>query len=168
MKNLKIEIKWAIIFVLMSLLWMLLEKISGLHDRHIDKQSMYTIFMAIPAIAIYVFALLDKRKNYYHGLMTYKQGFITGLIITAIVTILSPLTQYLTSEVITPEYFSNIIKYSVASGEMTQQEAQKYFNLKSYIVQGVIGAALMGTATSAIVAIFTRKSATVVTNPAVN
>ena len=168
MKNLKIEIKWAIIFVVMSLLWMLLEKISGLHDRYIDKQSMYTNFIAIPAIAIYVFALLDKRKNYYHGLMTYKQGFITGLIITAIVTILSPLTQYLTSEVITPEYFPNIIKYTVASGAMTQQEAEEYFNLKSYIVQGLIGAALMGTATSAIVAIFTRKSATVVRNPAVN
>jgi len=166
MKNLKIEIKWAIIFLLMSLLWMLIEKISGLHDRNIDKQSLYTSFIAIPAIAIYVFALLDKRKNYYQGLMTYKQGFITGLIITAIVTILSPLTQYLTSEVITPEYFSNIIKYSVAGGDMTQQEAEKYFNLKSYIVQGLIGAALMGTVTSAIVAIFTRRSSSIVPRPA--
>ena len=162
MKNLKIEIKWSIIFVLMSLLWMIVEKISGLHGEHIDKQMIYTNFMAIPAIAIYVFALLDKRKNYYHGFMTYKQGFITGLIITAIVTVLSPLTQYLTSAVITPEYFPNIIRYSVANGNMTQQEAEEYFNLKSYIIQGLIGAALMGTATSAIVAIFTRKSKAVV------
>jgi hypothetical protein len=113
MKKIKIEIKWAIIFVVMTLIWMVLEKLVGLHDEHIDKHPIYTNFIAIPAIAIYVFALLDKRKNFYKGAMTYKQGFITGLIITAIVTVLSPLTQYITSTIITPEYFPNMINYSV-------------------------------------------------------
>jgi hypothetical protein len=62
------------------------------------------------------FALLDKRKNFYNGVMTYKQGFITGLIITAIVTIFSPLTQWIISNVITPDYFKNVIQYSVETG----------------------------------------------------
>ncbi len=37
MKKISTEIKWALIFVAMSLLWMLLEKLSGLHSTHIDK-----------------------------------------------------------------------------------------------------------------------------------
>jgi hypothetical protein len=157
MKNLKIEIKWAIIFATMTLLWMLIEKATGLHDTHIDKHMVYTNFIAIPAIAVYVFALLDKRKNYYHGKMTYLQGFVCGLIITLIVTILSPLTQYITSTFITPDYFQNAIAYGVSTGKTTQEAAEGYFNLENYIIQGLIGAPVMGLLTTAIVAIFTRK-----------
>ena len=157
MKNRRIEIKWALIFAVMSLVWMLLEKLVGLHDTHIDKHPIYTNLIAIPAIVIYVLALLDKRKNFYNGKMTYVQGLITGLIITAIVTVLSPLTQYITSTIITPEYFPNAIKYAVESGGMEQAPAEAFFNLKYYIILGLIGAPIMGLVTSLIVAIFTRK-----------
>jgi hypothetical protein len=157
MKNIRIEIKWAIIFAIMSLVWMALEKAAGLHDAHIDKHVVYTNFVAIPAIAVYVFALLDKRKNFYYGKMTYMQGFICGLVITAFVTILSPLTQYITSTFITPDYFQNAIDYSVATGKTTQEAGEAYFNLENYIIQGLIGAPVMGVLTSVIVAFFTRK-----------
>lgn len=158
MKQYNIEIKWAIAFVLMSLGWMLLECLSGLHHQHIDKHEIYTNFIALPAIAIYVFALLDKRKNFYGGTMSYKQGFISGLIITLIVTAFSPLTQYITTTIIAPQYFPNVIKYAVDAQKMTQQEANDFFNLKNYIVEGLIGAPIMGLVTTAIVAIFTRKT----------
>ena len=156
MKNIKIEIKWAFIFVAMMLLWMVLEMIAGFHGEHIDKHAIVTNFVAIPAIAVYVFALLDKRRNFYNGIMSYKQGFVSGLIITLIVTILSPLTQYITSTIITPDYFNNIIEYSVKENKMTQEDADNYFNLSSYIIQTVIFTPVMGIITSAIVAIFTR------------
>lgn len=158
MKNIKIEIKWAIIFALMTLLWMVLERVVGLHDTHIDKHAVYTNFIAIPAICVYVFALLDKRKNFYKGKMTYIQGFICGLIITLSVTVLSPLTQYITSTIITPDYFENAIAYGVSTGKTTPEAAEDYFNLKNYIIQGLIGAPFMGLITTALVAIFTRKN----------
>lgn len=153
----KIEIKWAFIFIGMMLLWMLMEKLVGLHDTHIDKHMIYTNFVAIPSIIIYVFALLDKRKNFYDGKMTYLQSFISGLIITFIVTIFTPLSQYLTSTFITPEYFANVIEYSVDNGIMNQEDAEAYFNMNSYIKQAVIGAPIMGIITTAIVSIFVRK-----------
>ena len=159
MKNIRIEIKWAIIFVVAQLLWMLGEKLTGLHSTHIDKHAIYTNFFGIIAIVIYVLALLDKRKNFYNGVMTYQQGFIAGLIITAIITVLTPLVQYVISTVITPEYFPNVIKYTVDSGAMNQEAAEKFFNLQSYMIQATIGAAIMGVITTAIVAIFTRKKA---------
>jgi hypothetical protein len=156
MKNVKIEIKWAIYFVLMTLSWMALERITGLSSTHIDKHAIYTNFIAIPAIAVYVLALLDKRKNFYNGVMTYKQGFVSGIIITLLVTLFSPLTQIFTSVVIVPEYFPNIIKHTVENGSMTQAEAESYFSLKSYIMQGLAGAPIMGFMTTALVALFTR------------
>ena len=157
MTNFKIEIKWALIFAAMTLGWMLMERLVGLHSTHIDKHLLYSNLIAIPAIAVYVFALLDKRKNYYQGKMTYQQGFMSGLVISLLVMVLSPITQVITSWVITPDYFANIIQHSVSTGKMTQQEAENYFNLKSYIIQGLAGAPVMGIVTSAIVAFFTKK-----------
>ncbi len=161
MEHLKIEIKWGIAFAAMGLFWMWLEKLVGLHGDHIEWHAIYSSFFAISAIAVYVFGLLDKRKNYYDGVMTYKQGFITGLKITAIVTLLSPLTQYITSTLITPEYFPKAIEYAVAKGEMTQDAAENYFSLKNYLMQSLIGAAIMGILTSAIVAVFTKRKGSI-------
>ena len=152
----KTEIKWAIIFTIVMLMWMTLEKLTGLHNEHIDKHPIYTNFVSIPAIAVYVFALLNKRKSDYNGIMSYNQGVITGIIITIFVTILSPFIQLITSSIITPEYFPNVIEYSVNQGLMTEEVANNVFNLKSYIIQATIGAFIMGLITSVIVAFFTK------------
>lgn len=161
MKNFKIEIKWAFIFIASLLIWMLLERLVGLHDKHIDKHQTVTMLYSIVAIVIYVLALRDKRENFYNGVMDYKQGFITGLIITIIVTVFSPLTQWVISNIITPDYFQNVIDYSVESGYYKSiADAEAQFNLKNYMKQSTIGALIMGVVTTAIVAIFTRKKET--------
>ena len=157
MSKYKIEIKWAIIFLLMGLVWMVLEKAFGFHDVHIDKHPIYTNLVAIPAIAIFVFALLDKRKNYYNGSMTYLQSLVSGIIISVIIAVFSPLTQYLISTFITPDYFANAIKYSVEKGGSTQEKAEAFFNLKNYMMQAAFGGLIMGLITSAIVSIFVKK-----------
>jgi len=151
-----IEIKWGIIFALMTLAWVTLERLAGFHDVRIEQHMVVTNLISIPAVAIFVFALLDKKRNYYNGQMTYLQGFVSGLIVSLVVTLLSPLTQSIVSYVITPDFFDNFIQYSVESGKKTLEEAQAYFNNKSYVIQGLIGAPVMGIITSAVVAIFTK------------
>ncbi|RYY29839.1 MAG: DUF4199 domain-containing protein [Chitinophagaceae bacterium] len=157
MKNIKIEIKWAIIFSVVVLLWMVLEKLSGLHGPYIDYHLYLTNLFAIPAIILMVLALKDKKRQYYKGKMTYKQGLISGIILSLIIALLSPLTQWITSYVITPEYFPNVIKRSVETGYYkTTEEAQANFNYKTYAIQGMFGAFLMGVVTTAIAMIFIR------------
>ncbi len=155
--KIKIELKWALIFVGMSLLWMVLEKLAGLHSTHIDKHMYLTNLFAIPAIVVYVLAMNEKKKIDYKGEMTYGQGFVSGLIITGIVALFAPLTQWITSTLITPEYFPNVIAYSVETGyHSSLEEAEAYFNLENYILQSFVGAIIMGVITSAIVAFFVR------------
>ncbi|PKP36103.1 MAG: DUF4199 domain-containing protein [Bacteroidetes bacterium HGW-Bacteroidetes-15] len=157
MTNYKIEIKWAFIFIGMTLLWMLLEKLSGLHSTYIDYHLYLTNLYAIPAILVYVFALIDKKKNFYEGQMTYMKGLVAGVIITLIVALFSPLTQWIISYVISPEYFPNVIKRSVEIGYYpTTEEAEAHFNFKNYAVQSVIGALVMGLVTTLIVMLFVR------------
>jgi len=157
MKNFRIEIKWAIIFSIVGLLWMLLEKIGGLHGTYIQYHQYLTNLYAIPAIWVMVLALNDKKKNFYGGKMSYFQGLITGIIISVIIALLSPITQWITSYIISPEYFPNIIKHSIDTGYYkTIEAAQATFNFENYLIQGLIGALIMGIVTSAVVMIFLR------------
>ena len=157
MWNRKIEIKWALIFTVVGLLWMVLEKASGLHDRYIDYHVYLTNLFAIPAILVMVFALKDKKKNYYNGRISYQQGLIAGVFISVFIALLSPLSQWITSYVITPEYFTNAIKRSVELGYYpTREEAEANFNFQNYVIQGVVGALVMGILTTAIAMLFIR------------
>jgi hypothetical protein len=157
MKKRLIEIKWGLIFVIMMLIWMYFEKMMGWHDEKIADHATYTNFVAIPAILVYVFALLEKRKKHYNNVMSWKQGFVSGMIITAVVVILTPFSQMVTHDLISPEYFENVSAYAVNQGQMTQQEANAYFNLKSYMWQSAVFALVIGAVTSALVAVFVRR-----------
>jgi uncharacterized membrane protein len=76
------------------------------------------------------------------------------LIVTIVVTVLAPLSQFITSTYITPDYFNNVIAYSVERNVMNQEQAEAYFNLKSYIIQATFGALVLGVVTSAAIAWF--------------
>lgn len=160
MKKYTTEIKWGLIFTIVALLWIVFERLMGWHGENIAQHVTMTNLFAIPAIVVYVLALLDKRKNDLGGIMTWGQGFTSGIIITLVVVVLSPLAQYLTHTIISPEYFANVIEYSVDSGNMTREEAEGYFSLNNYIMQSAIGGLIMGVLTSAVVAFFTKKKKT--------
>lgn len=153
----KWEIKWAFIFMAVLLIWMYLEKLSGLHNEHLSLQQYLTLLFIIPAVIIYVWALKDKKKAFYNGKMSYKQCFISGLVITIIITLFSPLTQYIISYWITPDYFSNVMAHAVKTGYFkTMEEAEAFFNYKNYAIQSTIWAFISGILTTAIVGIFVR------------
>lgn len=157
MKNIKIEIKWALIFSVMVLAWMLLEKLTGLHGKYIDYHLYLTNLFAIPAVWVMVLALKDKKKTFYNGEMSYKQGLIAGIIISVFIALLSPFTQWITTFVISPEYFPNVIKRSVEIGYYaTTAEAEAHFNYANYATQGAIGAVLSGIITTAVAMMFLR------------
>lgn len=158
MEKYKVEIKWGFIFVSVQLFWMVFERFMGWHGENIDQHALMTMIFAVFAIAVYIFALLDKRKTSYNGVMSWKKGFISGCIITVIVVLLSPFVQLITHTIIAPDFFGNMIEYSVETGYMEREAAESYFNLWSYIMQSMIGALGMGIVTSAIVAAFTKRS----------
>lgn len=136
---------------------MVLEKLCGLHGKYIDYHLYLTNLFAIPAIWVMVLALKNKKKIFYNGNMSYKQGLISGIILSVFIALMSPLSQWITSYVITPEYFPNVIKRSVELGYYkTTTEAEANFNFQNYAKQGAIGALVMGIVTTAIAMIFIR------------
>lgn len=154
MKKFAIEIRWGVMFSLATMVWMIVENSVGLHDIYIAKQPIYTNLFAIIAITIYALALRDKRDNFFKGKMTWKQGFLSGVVLSIVISILSPLVQYISYTFISPNFFTNIIKYAIDHKVQTQVQAEAYFSIKSYILQGLFGSLSMGVITAAIVAYF--------------
>lgn len=113
---------------------------------------IFTMLIIFPNFILYYLALSDKKKNFYNGEMNWKQGFISGVVISFIVVIFSPITQFITHEFITPNYFDKLITLSVESKRLTLDEAKSYFNLTSYIWQNISSGLSFGVVIGAIVA----------------
>ena len=156
MDKYKLEIKWGLIFTVAALLWMVIEKSLGWHDEKIADHATYTNIFAVVAIAVYVFALLEKRKS-LGGKMTWKEGFVSGTIITLVVVVLTPLSQWLTHNVISPDYFQNAIANAVENNLMPEADAEKFFSFGGYLMMAAVGGLIMGLITSAIVSLVLKK-----------
>lgn len=156
-RHFKIELKWAIIATILSLSWMLLEKTLGWHDEQIADHYWLTL-MFIPFIVLmYVLCIREKRRRVFNKKLTWRQGFFTGARLALIITLLSPLAQYITHNYITPKYFEKVKEYSITNELMTVRAANDYFNIGNYIWQAAAGALIGGVVIAAIVALFLKK-----------
>lgn len=152
MSKYKIEIKWAFIYAIASLAWMVFEKEMGWHDVKISKHPLYSTLFSFIGIIIYYLALREKKIISYHNNIHWKEAFVAGAIMSVFVTILAIPVFYLTVNVISPSFFRNMINYAVNSNIYTMEQAESYFNTQSYLLQIVAGSLSMGIVTSAVIA----------------
>ncbi|MES2766969.1 MAG: DUF4199 domain-containing protein [Bacteroidota bacterium] len=151
----KTEIKWGIIFAVMSLAWLVLEYALGFHTTKKDSHAMFTNFFAIPAIAIMAMGILAKKKE-LGGVISFKQALVSGLIISTIVAVLNPVGAFIFHNFINPNFFTDFTQYTVLKGLMTQEKAEMYFNFGNYAMMGAVAALVMGAVTSLVVALIVR------------
>jgi uncharacterized protein YacL len=154
MEKFKIELKWAIIFSVCLLIWMYFEKTMGWHDEKVKFQPIYTMLFGVIAIIIYVLALLNKKKNYYNNKIEWKQGFLSGAILSLLIAILTPVVLYISFKYISPDYFTNIINYKIENSKMTLEDAKKYFSLSNYMYTNTFSTLSNGIVISAIISYF--------------
>jgi hypothetical protein len=154
MKNFAIEIKWAINYSIAFMLWMIFEKSIGWHDATIGKQMIYTNLFGFVALAVYFFAFQDKKKNFFNNSITFRQGFMFGVYLSGLIALFAIVTQYITYTFITPNYFDTLIAEVVKNKKQTLEQAQAFFNYKSYLYQSIFGTLSIGIVTGAIIANF--------------
>lgn len=152
----KFEVIWTFYFTIVGLIWMIFEKQMGWHDVNIKEHSSFTSLFGLVATLMVVLFMKAKRKQLQEN-SNYKALLYSGIAWSSGIAILTPLSLYITFEFITPDFFTNMINYSVESKSATLEEAQDYFNFGNYVMQSTIFALIMGIITSSIVAFFFRK-----------
>lgn len=159
MKKFTIEFTWAVIYTLASLLWTVLEKSLGFHDEYVGGQMTFVWLFGLVAIPIYFFALKDKRDNFYNRSANWTQLFLSGVIISVFVALLSPLAQYISLDLISPDFIKNNINYFVTANKMTAERAEMFFSFRSLVIQAISNGISVGVILSAILALFLRNEA---------
>lgn len=150
----KIELKWAIIYSAMFLLWVTMEKTAGLHGAKLSQHQLVNSLILIPSFIMYAIALVDKKRSYYSGIITFKQSFKSGLLLSLFIVLLSPVYQYISFYIISPSYFKNMITYTVGKGVLTQVQAAEQFTFKAYLLAGAIAGMITGIIFSIIISFF--------------
>ncbi|MDP3149783.1 MAG: DUF4199 domain-containing protein [Ignavibacteria bacterium] len=156
----KTEIKFGLFFSAAQLFWLLFEFVFGLQTTYKNFHAVITNFFAVPAIVIMTYAILTKRND-LGGEITFLKTLLTGVYVSAVVAVISPVVILIFHYLINPHFFTDFQEYYVKIGKMSVQEAKNYFNLKSYILQGIFGALMMGTVTSLVVAAVIKKKVSV-------
>jgi Protein of unknown function (DUF4199) len=135
--NIKIEFRFSVLTALLTLLWLILEYVVGLQDTYIALHPYVSLIAFIIPVFTYRLALIEKLDQ-KSGKLTFSQAFLTGLLMTVFIAILSIPVQLAFHKLINPDFFSNMILYAVQKTKATPEQAAIFFNLKSYITESVI------------------------------
>lgn len=152
MKKFGIEIKWSIVSIIIFLAWMTLEKKLGFHSYKIKWQPLFNLLYIFPTFILYFLALREKKNKFYNGNINWKQGFISAIVISFIIVIFSPITQFITHEFISPNFLENTINQIVLSKKLTLEEAKEFTTLTSSIWKNISDGLSFGVVIGAIVA----------------
>lgn len=112
MKKYEIEFKWSLIFGLVYLLWMLIEKGLGYHSSKANYEPLFNLLFIPISFILYFLALKNKKKDIYNNHIDWKDSFISGIILCFLVTIISTSVVFITFNFISPSFFENAIALS--------------------------------------------------------
>ena len=150
MNNWRIEIRYAVLINLLMLLWLATEFLVGLHDTFIQFHPYVTMLAIVIPVACSRLAISAKTEE-LNGKISFKQAFVTGAVIAVLSAVLMVGTQYVFHALINPDFFDNMVAYSVKQAELkgidtatATTDAQRYFNLTAYLLQSSIFALVFG------------------------
>ncbi len=148
-----LEFRWAFIVSLFYLLWVILEFEFGLKDKDVHYIMWVTSLVEIPIFLLYLLGINEKKNGYFNGKMKYKHGFNTGFAITVFATILAPINQLIIHKIVFPTFFSEAITSTVNEGALTQENANAFFNLSTFMWLSIVFTFLFGLLFSFIAAL---------------
>ncbi len=151
MKN---ELKWATIMSVVLLIWLVSLKYMGYQEG--EKIGDYPIIASIyfiPLFGLFFLAVKERKQGKRNrGFITKRDAFLTGLIATLFLMVLSPVVMLIFNFLINPDFISNQVIYYSEHG-MPLPEAKNTYTIWSMIFNSIMMSMLAGGLFSAIIAL---------------
>lgn len=146
MNKYSVELKWSLIYGIVYLLWMVLEKTLGFHTDKALKEPLFNLLFIPISFIIYLLALKDKKKNVFNDELEWKEGFASGIVLSFLVTVISTTVVYITFSFISSYFFETAINMS-----KNQEIAQLNFNLPVFVKNNIFDKLSFGVVFTAII-----------------
>lgn len=130
----KYEFRWALIILLVSLLWTIFEYEMGWHGEDYKTHLYLTFLFIIPLSICYFLFLNDKRAHRYKKRFKFKHAFNSGMGLTILVALFTIPAQFFIHTFISPNYLQTAQEYAVSNGELSRMEAREIFTIKNYVI----------------------------------
>lgn len=132
MEKYRIEIKWALIFGAIYLIWMIIEKQLGFHSEKALQEPLFNLIFIPISFILFFLALREKKKVVFNNEIEWKQGFASGIVLSFLITIISTTVVYITFSLISPNFFETAINMS-----KNKEVAQFNFNLPVFVKNNI-------------------------------
>lgn len=146
MNKYSVELKWSLIYGIVYLLWMVLEKTLGFHTDKALKEPLFNLLFIPISFIIYLLALKDKKKNVFNDEIEWKEGFASGIVLSFLVTVISTTVVYITFSFISSNFFETAINMS-----KNQEIAKINFNLPVFVKNNIFDKLSFGVVFTAII-----------------
>ena len=83
--------------------------------------------------------------------MSWQQGLLSGVILAVFAMILTPFALYFSLKYVNPDFFTNMINYSISKG-MKLENAQAMFDITAYMIFATFGTLSFGIIFAAVAA----------------
>lgn len=147
-----VEVKYGVLFAVVTLLWITMEFLMGLHSTYIHLHPYFSFLFLFVVVAV-IYQGVKARKSLNEGNITYLHAFLSGVYISIVAVLLSPLVNYIFHSFINPDFFDAMISMSVQQMRLTEDMAREHFNLVRYTQLNIVFGLISGVITSGLVAL---------------
>lgn len=151
MEKFKIEIKWSIILALVYFGWLLLERFLGYHNEKVLQELIFNLAFTPIAFYIYYLAIKNKKKQVFNDSINWKEGFVSGIILSVLVAVTSTFVLFLFFNFISPDFFEKAIELS-----KNKTTATLSYNLPIFVKNNIFDKLSFGIVFSAIISFFVK------------
>ena len=149
--SIKIEFRYAVLTSLVMLLWLIIEYAVGLQDTYISCYPYVSLLAFLIPVFTYRLGLIEKIDQKF-GKLNFPQAFLSCFLMNVFVCLLYIPVHLVFLNVINPDFFSNMLQYTVKNGHQTLEGAAYYFNISTFITETVLTNFVTGTIISLILA----------------
>ncbi len=146
-----VELRYAVLTSLATLLWLIVEFVIGFQDKYIGVYPYVTICSLAVPLLCYRQAFQEKREN-LGTKFTLRKALLAGFLLAVFTSIFSIPVEIFFLQLINPDFMADMIRYAAIHSKQTEEAVAVYINLQSMVMETVIFTFITGIIIASILA----------------
>jgi hypothetical protein len=132
-----VELRYAVLTSLATLLWLIVEFVVGFQDKYISVYPYITLLSLAVPVLCYRQAFREKRENLGSN-FTLGKALFAGFLLALLTSVFSIPVEIFFLQLINPDFMADMIRYAAIHSKQTEEAVAVYINLQSLVMETII------------------------------